>query len=158
MPKRLSRRSKRASLLHLPFDKKLPQFLLVASTSVRSKRQGPRARGFLSEARGKSASSSRGKAQRKLGQGVQTPRSQLKHVYRVADAPCVFETPCLTCPSRALRVVLPRIDDLLLLTPSRISDSTWGLPLSPNGAYPPRATPDPIAARVAKPPQRSSFE
>ena len=57
--------------------------------------------------------------------------------------------------TRPLRVVLPRIDDQLLLTPSRISDSTWAAP-SPNGA--PRATPDPIGARVAKPPQRFSFE
>jgi hypothetical protein len=110
---------------------------------------------------GKSALSSMGKAQRELAQGVQPPRGELKPVYGVADAPCRFETPCLTRPPRAMRVVLPRIglhrctmtDDQLLLTPSRFLIRP-GL----NGAYPSRTTPNPIAARVAKPPQRFSFE
>jgi hypothetical protein len=59
---------------------------------------------------GKSALSSMGKAQRELAQGVQPPRGELKPVYGVADAPCRFETQCLTRPHAPCGLSCPGSD------------------------------------------------
>jgi hypothetical protein len=67
----------------------------------------------LSDARGKSALSSTGKAQRKLGQDVQTPRTELKHASSVADVPCMFDA-MLDAPLTRPPGCPARIDDQLL--------------------------------------------
>jgi hypothetical protein len=86
-----------------------------------------------------------GKAQRELAQGVQPPRGELKPVYRVADAPCRFETPCLTRPARAMRVVLPRIGlHRCTMTDDQLTPSRFLIRPGLNGACPPRTTPHPI--------------
>src|SRR6476646_11105931 len=47
MPKRLSRRSKRTSSLHLPFDRELPQFLLGSINERKIKEAKPASAGIF---------------------------------------------------------------------------------------------------------------
>src|SRR5262249_30644952 len=101
-PKRSAQRSKRASSVYLPFDKEMPYFLLVASTTIKSKSQTRVQGGFSWSCREKFSLTPVHFSLQKLGR--QRPRSNNRWLCDMAPCFVAGET---TGPPSVINALSP---------------------------------------------------